>query len=249
MILVLYAFGAEMRPMLPRVADAASLQNGLRGMQGRVGNADFTMITTGIGLKRARAAAQLAFDRVPKIDLAIATGVAGALSPLLGVSHMVIADHLMVRSEDHATTEFVLEVSPQWVSAIEQALDAAGIAHSTGGILTVSRALVRSADKLTAGESSGALAVDMESAAIALEASQRGIPFACARAILDTVDHDLVGAGLANEDGRVRPGVAVKALLRDPTMIFSALRLKRNLKNSTEVLARAVEAIVRNFPG
>ncbi|MGH7918117.1 MAG: hypothetical protein ACREQE_11655 [Candidatus Binataceae bacterium] len=248
MILALYAFAAEMRPMRQRIADVVSLHDGLRGIQGRVGNAGFTMIATGIGLKRARAAAQLAFDRVSGIDLAIATGVAGALSPRLGVSHMVIADHLMVRSEDHAPAEYVLEIAPQWVSALEKALDASGIGCSTGGILTVSRALASSVDKLAAGDSSGALAVDMESAAIALEASQRGIPFACARAILDTVDHELVGAELANEDGRVRPGAAVKALLRDPAMVVSALRLRRNLKRSTEVLARALEAIVRNFP-
>ncbi|MGH7934493.1 MAG: hypothetical protein ACREQN_15210, partial [Candidatus Binataceae bacterium] len=175
MILILCAFSAELNPMRSLVMAESSLErHGLNGFRGRIGDAEVAMVTTGIGMRRARAGAKLAFDKLGSADLVVATGVAGALSNRLAVSHMVVADHVMVRQDDTAQTDYVMEISREWVTVIEQALTGAGIDFSTGGILTSPRALGTMIEKRLAGERSGAIAVDMESAAIALEATERG---------------------------------------------------------------------------
>jgi adenosylhomocysteine nucleosidase len=242
-ILLLFAFPAEMEPMRRRLSVATPLQPGLSGVKGRLGEIELAMLTTGIGIRRARAAAEFAFTHLPKIDLAIATGVAGALSNELKVGDIVVANDLLTRARDGDAAQHVHQVPSSSVAAIEKALTSAGIPCSIGGILTVSRALSKRADKVAAGNGSGAIAVDMESAAIASEARQRGIRFACARAILDTVEHELAGAELADEEGRIRAGAAAVALLRNPRIAISGIRLMRNLRYSTAVLARALEVL------
>ncbi|MGH7934248.1 MAG: hypothetical protein ACREQN_13955, partial [Candidatus Binataceae bacterium] len=78
-----------------------------------------------------------------------------------------------------------------------------------------------------------------------LEATERGLPFACTRAILDTVNQNVVGVGLADENGHVRAGKAAKALFRNPGMVFGGIRLMRDLNRSTRVMARAIGAVAR----
>jgi hypothetical protein len=84
----------------------------------------------------------------------------------------------------------------------------------------------------------------MESAVIALEAQRRGIPFVCIRTILDTAGEDVVGAALADENGRVRPLAAAKAVISNPGLVAGAARLLRNLRLATNALAETLEIVV-----
>ena len=107
--------------------------------------------------------------------------------------------------------------------------------------------LVTESEKRLAGASSGALAVDMETAVIAREAAARGIPFVAMRTIMDTVEHDLAGAGLADENGKVRPLKAAATLARNPAMVAGVVRLLRNLRRASDAMAVAVDAVARRL--
>jgi Phosphorylase superfamily len=112
-------------------------------------------------------------------------------------------------------------------------------------MMTSRRPLMTGADKQRAFvRSGGAISVDMESAAIALEAQRRGLPFACMRTILDTAGEDVVGARLVDQDGRVRPLPAAKALLTSPRMVIGVARLVKNLRLATRSLASTIEAVL-----
>ncbi len=85
----------------------------------------------------------------------------------------------------------------------------------------------------------------MESAAVAAEAHRCGLRFACVRAVLDTVDEEIVGAELAGPDGEVRPLAAASFVLRNPAAVVGLARMMRSLNRATAALAAALEALSR----
>jgi adenosylhomocysteine nucleosidase len=238
-IIIFYAFSREAAALKRRFESRAPLEMaGLKGFRGRLGGAEVTGIATGIGIERARDAARRAFEQIPEAKLAISTGVAGALSEGLATGDLIVADRLVLNAE-------VVTVDRRELEQIQESLRAATIRFSTGAMLTSARALATVADKRGAKAATGALAVDMESAAIAEEARIRGVPFVCVRAILDTADEDVIGAELANADGSVTPLRAAGFLIRHPGAIIKLSRLGRNLGIAAKSLADAIEAIVR----
>jgi adenosylhomocysteine nucleosidase len=99
------------------------------------------------------------------------------------------------------------------------------------------------AGKRRAKESTGAIAVDMETAAIAAEANARGLPFLAIRAVLDEVDDEVVGAAMADGAGNVRPLAATWYLIRNPATMLKLPRVIRNLSRATASIADALTAV------
>ena len=249
MILIFCAFGAEFEPLRARLQVEQALRiEGLKGCYGRIGTTPIALAASGIGMRRAQASAQRAFAEIRDVDLVILTGVAGALADNLEIGEVVMADRLMTRAGDSDQPARTIEVPRDYFDMYAAALNAAGIRHARGGLLTVKYPLVTGAEKRLAGVYSGAIAVDMETAAIAFEAAARGIPFVAMRTIMDKVEHDLAGAGLADENGKVRPLKAAATLMRNPAMVAGVIRLMRNLRQATHAMAATIEAVTRRVP-
>jgi len=245
-ILIFCAFGAELEPLRARVHVEKALGiEGIKGCYGRIGMTQIALAASGIGMRRARASARRAFDEIRKVDLVILTGVAGALADSLEVGEVVMADRLMTRDGDGGESARTIEVPRDYFELYATALGAAGIHHACGGLLTVKYPLVTAAEKRLAGEHTGAIAVDMETAVIAFEAAARGIPFVAMRTIMDKVEHDLAGAEFADENGKVRPLKAAATLVRNPAMVGGVIRLVRNLRQATHAMALTIEAVTR----
>lgn len=250
MILVFYAFGRELVGLRRRLARAHRLaQPGLRGFSGSLGGVEIIAVATGIGAGNARAAAHRAFSVLPRPDLVLVTGVVGALRSVLATGDLILADRLLDARGPSGAPPTVIAVSEPTLARLGRALASSGLRFMVGGVLTVGRPLKDGAQKRRAGAETGALAVDMESAAVASEAAARGLEFACVRAVLDAVDEELIGAELAGSDGIVRPLQAAGFLLRNPGVIAKLGPLMRNLGRSTEALGQALEAVVRGFTG
>ena len=221
--------------------------HGLNGCYGRIGNTQVALAASGIGMRRAAENAHRVFGEVHDVDLVTLTGVAGALTDDLEIGDLVLADHLMTREGDNAQPARTIEVPREHLEMVSLALDTAGINHARGGILTVKYPLATETEKRHAGRSTDAIAVDMETAVIALEAAARGIPFVAMRTIMDTVEHDLAGAGLADENGKVRPLKAAVVLAKNPAMVAGLVRLVRNLRKASDAMAVAVDAVARRL--
>jgi adenosylhomocysteine nucleosidase len=246
MILIFCAFGAELGPLRSLLTDARPLTvNELRGFHGLAGGAQITLIASGIGVRRAQHAAVLALERFGDIEGVITTGVAGALHADLPIGRVVLANRLMVRRGEEFATEAELEAPASHRETFARALDAARIEFSTGPLLTSRRAIARVEDKRRAHEALGAIAVDMESAVIALETASRGFPFVCLRTIMDTAVEGIDGAQLADENGRVRPLAAAAALVAQPRLVMASMKLMRNLRTATHSMTNAVAAVLR----
>jgi adenosylhomocysteine nucleosidase len=244
-ILVFYAFERELAPLRRRLKNRRPLEeHGLRGFRSPLAGADVAFIATGIGVERARQAAQRAFEAFPDAELVIGTGVVGALSAGLKPGDLVLADRIFVRGDESARPQHVHAVEDRHLRDIGRALRRAQLDFATGALLTTHRVLPTGAHKRRAKEETGAIAVDMETAALALEAAARGLPFACVRAVLDAVDDELVGPRI-DEHGRVRPLSAAAYLVTHPAVVLRLPRMMRNLARATRSLAAALEAIAR----
>lgn len=248
MILIFCAFGAEMQPLRARIADESLLgKDGLSGYYGRIGNTKVALVETGEEYGDREATVAHALDTLGDIELVVTTGVAGALREDLALGAVVLADRVMTRHPESFVAERTLEVPRGWLAAVSGALETAGIEYAQGATLTSRHAIVTAADKRQAHAESGAIAVDMESAVIAIEANNRGLPFVHLRTIMDTAAQEVFGADLADEDGRLRVMAAAKTLLTNPAKIVGAARLVRNLRMASNSMAVAIEAVARRL--
>ncbi|MFZ0887694.1 MAG: hypothetical protein WA005_04515 [Candidatus Binataceae bacterium] len=248
MILVFYAFARELKALRRRIGARAPLRiEGLRGFLGELGGLEIIAVATGIGYQRAQETARRALEKVPGVTMVISTGVAGGLSEGLSAGDLVIAERI-VWSDDEETSDpaRIVALRPEQVRNAERALKAAGLKFSTGTVLTSRRVLATAAEKRHAKRRTGAIAIDMESAALAAEALSRDIPFACVRAVMDTVEDELFGWGLADDQGRVRPLAAAFYLVRNPAVMLRLPRIMRNLAAASRSLAAAIEALSRH---
>ena len=112
-------------------------------------------------------------------------------------------------------------------------------------ILTVDHLVGDPAEKRALAESSGAEAVDMESAAIERVCAESGTPFLAARAVSDEVDTRLSPALVkVLTGGRVSWWKALTAALRRPYLFAEYRRLARDTKIAASKLAEALARVV-----
>jgi len=246
MILLFYAFRMELGPFRRRLERRRPLGlDGLRGFRTRIGNLELAAIATGVGPHRAGHAAQRAFKALPHASLVISTGVAGALSPALAIGDVVVADRLIAAGAESAAPERVIAVAPERVEELGAILLEAGLAVSTGALLTTSRVLATGAAKRQARDLSGAIAVDMESASIAAEAASEGLPMVCMRTVMDVAGEDLPAAGFTNPEGHVNALAAMRTIVTRPGEVLRLPRMMYNLSIATRSLADALDAVLQ----
>jgi adenosylhomocysteine nucleosidase len=170
-------------------------------------------------------------------------GLAGALDPAL------VAGTLVLPREVISPEGRVFLSAPDWRDRVSEAI--AGrrqVCH--GRLLTCREPLGSAAAKSLAFHQTGAVAVDMESSAIAEVASSGRVPFLVVRAIVDTA-HDAVpemalSATRAGEDG-LRLGRVLASLARSPGELPGLIRLARGYRSASRALSAVAEsgALVR----
>jgi adenosylhomocysteine nucleosidase len=152
-----------------------------------VNNRDLLLIRMGVGPDNAETAASRLFKETP-IAAALSLGVAGGLSPRAQTGDLVVGDRAILRRSsgqesfpcDARLLDAAMTVIRRWDSR-----------HCLGPILTVDRIVLTAEEKRNLAAESGAIALDMESAAIASAASACSVPFLAIRGVLDTIDEDL----------------------------------------------------------
>jgi hypothetical protein len=91
---------------------------------------------------------------------------------------------------------------------------ATGLMAERGWLAEADRVLADPGDKRALAQSTGAVAADMESAAILRVADQAGLPCVVVRVVLDTLTDTVPGVwqGAVDRQGRVRPVGVIRAL-------------------------------------
>ena len=186
---------------------------------------------SGADAERARA---LARDLVARgADALVSFGLAG------GLARGVPAGTLLLPTEILPPAGSPLAVDPAWRTAV---LRSTGGLHPSGARMAcVPHVLLTRADKQTLAECSGAVAVDMESEAVARAAQWAGLPFLVLRAVADPWDAAIPPPALAGlaADGSFHPFAMVLELARRPRHLPALLRLAHDSRTALRAL-RAV---------
>jgi adenosylhomocysteine nucleosidase len=189
------------------------------------------VLVGGIGGEAARAAARRLLDS--GACALVSWGLAGGLDPALEAGAVLVPFEVV----DGRGTRFA--AASTWRESLIAAIGGPVV---SGTLLTSPVPLASIEDKRAAFER-GAVAVDMESAAIAEVASSNRVPFIAVRVVVDTA-RDAVPAAVASagRSGRLEIGRLLSGLLRSPGEIGALFELARRYRcavRSLEAVARA----------
>ncbi len=174
--------------------------SGITYVCGRLEGQEVVVATCGIGKVFAAVCAQTMILRYQPA-LLINTGIAGTLSPSLGIGDVAVADRLVQHDMDTSP----LGDPPGMVSGIDQIFFLSDPAASqalaacvagtgrrvlSGTIASGDQFIAASAQKARIATAFGAIACEMEGAAIAHVATINQVPFAVLRTISDSADGD-----------------------------------------------------------
>ncbi len=185
---------------------------------------------SGIGAKRANLAARTLLEK--GATSLLSWGSAGGLIPGLSPGSLVLPKNII------AVDGSVYPVDATWRESLCGQLKEKVNLHE--GLLAESMTvLIHPAEKAALFKRTGAMAVDMESAAVAAEAQRAGVPFMAIRAVADPVGTTLPQSALASLDefGKLRPSRLLKALAKNPVELFSLVRLGRNFHAAQSTLS------------
>lgn len=160
---------------------------GIRCWVGRKGDIRWLVVKTGIGPRKATAVCRRVVQNI-RLSALISTGFACALH------HARVGDVLVgteVVGEKTAELGQPLPCAEEWISSAVQIAKEAHMGMLAGRFISVPKVLCHGDEKRAVAHNSGAVAVDMESAALAAVAREAGIPFAILRTVSDLMDEDL----------------------------------------------------------
>lgn len=197
------------------------------------------LIMGGMGHAAAMSAARSLADAGAHALLSF--GLAGGLDPALGPGQVVIPRAVIGRDGAKFTA------SPEWREGLYAAI-AAQRPIAAGELLGSAAAIDTVAGKSEAFRDTGAVAVDMESLAVAQVAAARGLPFVAVRVIVDAASDALPRAVVAASlEGRVRIGRLIGGLVLAPADLVGLIRLARRYRAAIHSLA-AVALAARLTP-
>jgi len=176
--------------------------------------------------ERARALAQRMLDEGAEGLLSF--GIAGGLDPRLTPGNLVIGSAVAAGGRR-------LEADAAWCRRLAAALPGA-----CSGIIAGSDEVVASAAaKAELAARCGAVAVDMESGAVAEACARAGKPFAVLRAIADPAGRGIPALAMRGlgPDGETRPLAVAAGLLRHPGDLPALIRLGRDSQAALAALA------------
>jgi adenosylhomocysteine nucleosidase len=223
---VVAALTAEARTLGPAVKRIGDV--------GRLGDGTLLALS-GMGSAAAgRAAARLIEAGASAL---MSFGLAGGLDPELTAGSVVVPGEVMFRDGAGFPT------SAAWRERLTAALPAR-LTVAAGKLLTSARPLDAVADKSAAFQATGAVAVDMESAAVAAVAAAHRLPFLAVRVIVDTAADVLPRAVLAaSRAGQVRVWPLLGGLAVAPLDVVALIRLAQRYRKAIRSLAAVARAV------
>jgi len=189
-------------------------------------------VEAGTGADRARRATQALIDaHTPTWILSV--GFSGALHPDLQLGDLVIADSIVDTRGEELRVDVRMTPDPErgW---------------HVGRIL-MAEEIVRSVDqKQQLAEQTAALAVDLESLAVAQVCRDTETRFMAVRSISDDLSHDLPPEVLSvfGGTGSLRAGAIAGALWKRPSSMKDMWRLRENAQLASERLAAFLNFVV-----
>lgn len=160
-------------------------------------------------------------------------GLSGGLDPTLAAGDAVLASAVVLPDGTRVETD------PAWHAGLVRELEGRGGA-ATGAVAGVDRVVATKAEKAALRLRTGAVAVDMESHAVARAAREAGVPLMAIRVTLDPANCALPSAALAGigPSGQTRALPVLYRLLLKPWQGPALAALRRANREALDVLGR-----------
>lgn len=224
-VLVLAPMAVELQPLARRLRLRRDRRTG--DWSGTVGATRVVLMRAGVGTARARRVAELGI-RDHRPDHVVVAGVAGGLGESLPLASLVVP--AVVHDIDDGTRHVAAPL---------------GAVVPEGALVT--SATMHGWDVLAPHAGAGALAVDMETSAVAAVCEHHAVPWTAVRALSDLVREGQVDAGtlaLVREDGSTDLAAVARYLARRPSRVVGMARMGRDTAAATaavaDTLARAL---------
>lgn len=191
------------------------------------------LAVSGVGEQRAEQAAQALVEA--GVSGLMSWGCAGGLSPALQAGALCLPESI-VTTEGHRWA-----TDAHWRHVMAQALNARALFHGT--LAHAPEVMSSSASKHQLAASTGALATDMESAAVARVAHRHGLPLLVVRSVVDPLRLTLPAVIVDHVDhsGHVPLMPLLRGLARRPADVWPLMRLASGFRAAMTTL-RAVTA-------
>jgi adenosylhomocysteine nucleosidase len=181
----------------------------------------------------------------------VSFGFAGGLASGLARGTLIVGTEVVCEDGDRHGTM----ASPNLVEQFSAAAGAEGLPVHQGILVTSRHILADFTAKAHLRSTSGACAVDMETAGIVEASDEAGMPWVAVRAIVDSATDTLPPACLAalREDGRVATGRLLWMIGRSPSVLRHIVRLAGDTalarRHLSQVFARwAASQVVQSPP-
>jgi len=218
--------------------------------QGDIDGRPLTLVQGGIGRNNAIKAASCLLEST-SVDLLISAGVAGGIRHGLNVGDLVVAERVgYSRQDDFDGDELQLEYDFVCKEDIVQLARECSNEPETklhfGNLLTVDKVISKASTKRRIGEQNSFLAVEMESAAVAEVASEKGVAFAAIRSISDDIDDDLEldYDNMISDEGKVKVTNIALSVLKNPQKLALLSRLNKQTRRASKSLANFMTKLV-----
>ncbi|WP_299435992.1 nucleoside phosphorylase [uncultured Rhodospira sp.] len=226
---------------LPSPGSAIGVVTGLTGERRALeALPGLTVRCEGPGPDKAEAAARALLDEGARA--LVSAGVCGALDPALRPGAVVLPARVVNR---HNEGESWL-VDAVWHAAVMAAAPP-DATFNTGALLGSDTPVVSVGGKHHLAARTGAVAVDMESHAVARVAAEANVPFLVVRTVADTAADALPRwlAGVLNRDGTPNAGAAARRILLGPWRLPTLIRLAKRNAAAEQALSEAGAALAR----
>jgi adenosylhomocysteine nucleosidase len=217
-----------------RVAVIAALELEARILRRILPPASCLLTVSGPGRERAARAARAALEQ--GAGALVSWGLAGGLAAGAGTGSVLLPDRVLAADGAWPT-------DPAWRRRLEAVLGPdPGVLSAP--LYTAARVVTGAAAKAALAASTGAAAVDLESAGIAEVAAAAGRPFVAIRVVADGPDASLPDGveRLITAGGRLRLA-GLPAMLASPRRLRQLLALGRQSRTARAVLARLAASL------
>jgi len=193
------------------------------------------LIRSGPGRPNAVHATEVLIDG-HRPQLVVSAGFAGALCPQLKRNDILLADRVI----DSNGNPLAVELPAPWSSQLSQPGVYRGTLLTNDGVVRLPR------ERQQLFERWGAMAVEMESFAVAQVCRQRGTPFVSVRVVNDTFDETLpedIEYLLSQKSGAAQLGAALGSLWRRPASAKDMYQLRENALVASLRLAKFLATV------
>jgi adenosylhomocysteine nucleosidase len=233
---IVHATAMELAPLFDRCERVRKYIGGKFTYRGALlGEVRLVAVQCGLGPAQARQATRALLDgHTPK--WIISAGFSGALRPEFKVGDIVVANAIVDEQGHELAIDMKMEPNPT-----------AGL--HVGRLLMTDKLVRTVADKRALEERHGALAVDMESLAVAETCRDAKIRCLAVRSISDDMSADLPPEILTmvGETGSVRLGAALASIWNRPGSVKEMWRLRELAATAAGRLAGFLEGVIEQL--